>query len=574
MARKSRRAKQTEIAPNAQPSDSLQANEQHLRKYRAAAYTRLSVYDLGCEDSDTMENQIKLVTSYISRQPDLVLTDTYVDNGWTGTSFDRPEFKRLLEDIQEGKIDCIVVKDLSRFGRNYLETAYYLQTVFVQEKVRFVSVNDGFDSLSSDCDSLEVSIKNIINDYYSKDLSRKVSSSLDIKRSQGVHSWGHAAYGYIRAADNPSQLQIDTEVSPYVRLIFHWAQKGVPLSKIASNLTELHAPTYQRLIHIRKNGNTRRTGSDAWNTTSIKQMLLNQTYCGDFVYQKSYFRKYDPANGHWIPEDQWNIIPDAHPAYIDRNDFLEIKKRILEMSEQRSQVLKERQSIRNQLPNLFNGIIYCGECGRKMSFRREINHKIYTAYQCHGKENQHRQGHPQLTINAETLQNIVLTQINLHIQCAVDIDALLKRVSATTSSAQLKKEQEHRLNQLKGNAARIILARSRAFEDLAEAVIDEDTYRSQMDVLTSKSNAITNQIQELEQLLSGIDTYFSTDNKWLQTFSQMGKVEELTPELIHLLIYRIDVFQDKSIRITFNFTDWMAPLLKVIDAADSADTTN
>ena len=289
-------------------------------RYKTAIYTRLSVYDLGRDNSDTMENQIELLQYFVSQQADLSLTDIYIDNGWTGTNFTRPEFQRLLKDVKQGRINCIVVKDLSRFGRNYLETGYYLQKQFPLYNLRFISVNDGYDSLTADPDSLAISMKNIVNDYYSKDISRKVSSSLDLKRAQGVHSWGHAPYGYIRSQENPAILKIDTEVAPYVSLIFQWAMDGIPLQRIAEHLTSLQAPTYQRLVHTRRNGHTRRTGSETWSATSVKQIVLNQTYVGDFVFRKSYFRKYDSSNGHWIPEEEWSIIPDTHPPYIDRDD--------------------------------------------------------------------------------------------------------------------------------------------------------------------------------------------------------------------------------------------------------------
>ena len=195
MARKSRQAQQqasalgTPVIPPAElPADTVP-------RYKAGIYARLSVYDLARDRSDTMENQIALLENFVEHQPDLTLTDLYIDNGRTGTTFNRPEFLRLMDDVKSGRITCIIVKDLSRFGRNYLETGYYLQKVFPQYNLRFIAVNDQYDSLTADPDSMAISMKNIINDYYSKDISRKVSSSFDLKKSQGVYSWGHPPYG-------------------------------------------------------------------------------------------------------------------------------------------------------------------------------------------------------------------------------------------------------------------------------------------------------------------------------------------------------------------------------------------
>lgn len=520
-----------------------------------------------------MENQVELLQYFVSQQSDLSLADIYIDNGWTGTNFTRPEFQRLLEDAKAGRINCIVVKDLSRFGRNYLETGYYLQKLFPLYNLRFISVNDGYDSLTADPDSLAISMKNIVNDYYSKDISRKVSSSLDLKRSQGVHSWGHAAYGYVRNPENPAILEIDTEVAPYVSLIFQWAMDGMPLSSIANHLTQIHAPTYQRLIHTRRNGHTRRTGSDVWSTTSIKQMLLNQTYTGDFVYQKSYFRKYDPSNGHWIPEDEWIIIPDNHPAYIDRDDFFLLKDQILSLQQERSQYIQNKQPVREQMPNLFKGLFFCGVCQRKMGFRRSVTPSVYTAYHCSGHGNQFRQPHPRFTINAEILENAVLMQIQLQIKLAIDIDAFLQKISMQDVAKQLKVHRQAEINALRAKAAALRKSRSRTFEDFSDALIDEEVYRIQMDKLAAKLDAVTKQIAAAETRRDEVDQYFTTDNTWLRTFAECGTPDTITPELVHQLIQRINVYEDKRIEIVFNYKNWMEPLLSYVDEVKHSESS-
>jgi len=213
MARKSRQAIHQGKTPV-----SVKAKEYQKPKYlKTGIYGRLSVRDLGIEDGDTMENQIAFLRDYVIQHPDLELTDVYVDNGWTGTNFHRPEFNRLIDDIKNGKINCIVVKDLSRFGRNYLETGYYLQKVFPSYQLRFIAVYDDYDSLTSDPDSMVISMKNIVNDYYSKDISRKISATIDLKREQGIYNWGLVPYGYIRDKENPTHLLIDKDAAPIVR---------------------------------------------------------------------------------------------------------------------------------------------------------------------------------------------------------------------------------------------------------------------------------------------------------------------------------------------------------------------
>lgn len=567
MARKSRQAAQqaTALGINKPPEPVLHENA--LPKYKTGIYARLSVYDLARDRADTMENQIELLQHYVSQQSDLFLSEIYIDNGWTGTNFTRPEFQRLLEDAQNGRINCIVVKDLSRFGRNYLEIGYYMQKMFPMYNLRFIAVNDNYDSLTADPDSMAISMKNIINDYYSKDISRKVSSSYDLKHSNGVHNWGHPAYGYVRNTDEPTQLEFDEEVSPYVHLMFQWALDGEPIGRIAKYLTDMKAPTYQRLAHIRSNGHTKRKGSDTWNMTTVKQILLNQTYAGDFVCNKSYFRKYDPGNGRWIPEDEWVIIPNTHPAYIDREDFFRLKENLLSLRKERSSTRKRNNDIRVQMPDNFKDILFCGECGRHMSIRRSYGKTLYKAYDCPGEENQFHKAHKSFTMNADTLEIVVLWQLNLQIKCAIDIDEMLHRLSLQETARQLKARRQAEINMLKSKAAGIKKRRSRTFEDFSEALIDEDVYRIQMDKLAAELNTVTDLIAIAEKRRDSVDTYFTIDNKWLRTFVETGALNEMTPELIKQLIKRIDVYGDKRVQITFNYGDWMEPLLDCIEEA-------
>lgn len=565
MARKSRQPLQQASAAGTLVPALATNKEERTSKYKTGIYARLSVYDLGRDNSDTMDNQIALLQQYVAQQTDLVLADVYIDNGWTGTNFTRPEFKRLLQDAEQGRINCIVVKDLSRFGRNYLESGYYIQKLFPLYHVRFISITDGFDSLTSDPDSMAISMKNIVNDYYSKDISRKVSSSLDLKRTQGTYSWGHPVYGYVRNKDNPAQLEIDDEVSPYVHLMFQWAMDGMPLHRIADILTQLHVPTYQRLVNIRNNGHTKRKGSDTWSMASVMQIVTNQVYAGDFVYNKSYFRKYDPTNARWLPEDEWVIIPDTHMPYIDREDFFFLKEQISNRRKENARRVKGKEALRAKFPDKFQGLLFCGACNRHLGVRRDFRNGLYMAYHCAGLENQFHHGHERFTMESQTLELAVLWQLNLQAKTAINTEEFLKRLSLQDMAKQLKVRRQAEVNMLKSKAAKFKKRRSVAFEDLSEGLIDEDVYHIQMEKLASELAVVTDMIKEAERRRDSVDEYFTLDNEWLRAFVETGAVNELTPELIHQLIKRIDVYPDKRIKITFNYTDWMNPLLDCIE---------
>ena len=290
------------------------------------------------------------------------------------------------------------------------------------------------------------------------------------------------------------------------------------------------------------------------------------------TYQKSYFRKYDAAHGHRIPEEEWLVIPDAHPAYIDRDDFLALKERILAVRQDRAQQLKDLQPIREQYPALFKGIIYCGVCGRRMSFRRCTTGSVYTAYKCQGHENRNHKKHRSITINAVVLDEIVLTQINMQIQCAIDAKKLLAKFSAQDSDVRFKEKQQQRISALRRSLVEIKFSRTRAFEALACGEIDEDEYRQRMDVLGGEQLEFTNQLSNAETMCKMVDTHLSSENQWLRTFAEKGVVDELTTELVSCMIQRIDILEDKRVHITFNYTDCMRAFMTGLEAICDDDT--
>lgn len=572
MARKSRSDKQ--LACITHVNDPPKPVQEHFPvvRYNTAIYARLSVFDLGRDKSDTMENQIEMLQRYISQQPDLTLAGIYVDNGWSGTNFSRPEFQRMMEDAKRGRINCIVVKDFSRFGRNYVEAGHYVQNLFPAYQLRFISVNDGYDSLTSDPESMTISMKNIVNDYYSKDISRKVATSLDVKRMSGMHNWGHPPYGYIRHPDNPAEWIIDAETAPFVRMIFQWALEGLPLKEIARKITDIGAPTYQRLVHIRSNGKTRRKGSDTWTASTIRFMLTNRTYTGDFVYNKSYSRKYDPSHSRIIPETEWIIIPNAHQAYISHDDYSVICDRLESRKDKYLQKKSARENLRTAYPDKYRGILLCAECQRRMRVRRDFDQSLYMAYSCPGRKNQYHGGHAHFTINAKVLDGIVCQQLRLQIRLAVDVQAFLDRPSLQRDVQRLRLQYKAEIQGLAMKLEQIKKARSGAYEDLVDGFSNLDMYQVQLEKMASDQDSINRQIHKLQTQLDRIDDLFSMPNQWLRNLAAAETVREITTDLIHQLIKQIEVFPDKSIEITYRYEDYMRPLLNSIDKLNNKGT--
>ena len=309
MARKSRK----NMMPQAAVQKAVQQNEKEL--LRTAAYARLSVENGGHETEDSLHTQILQIHNYIRENPELTLTDTYADNGFTGTRFDRPEFERMMQDVRTGKIQCIVVKDLSRFGRDYIETGSYLETIFPMLHVRFIAINDDFDNIrQSDVDSLAVPIKNMVNSLYAKDISKKIRLSYQMRREKGIPTSWCTPYGY-QLNEQGNKFEA-TEDAKWVKLIYQWYLAGVSTNEIA-----------------------RRKKIDV-NTTSVRT----------------------------LPEDKWIIAENAHAAIVTKDEYYQAQKAIRNVT-----------PIQYKVGDDFalKGKICCGNCNRQLRHERQYGEMVF-----------------------------------------------------------------------------------------------------------------------------------------------------------------------------------------------------
>lgn len=274
MARKSRK-------PSASGTlDAAAQAKTEMKLYRTAVYVRLSVEDSKNPDCDTIENQLSLVRNYVESKPYLRQTAEYIDNGVSGTRFDRPEFMRMVADMRAGEIDCIVVKDLSRLGRNYLEAGDYLEKIFPFFGVRFIAVTDGYDSINPNTaeDGLIVPLKNLINEAYAKDMSKKISTAIDIKQRQGKFIGSRTAYVYMKSPEDKNQLIVDREVSGIVVRIFECKARGMGNASIAKMLNEEGIASPMRYKYEKGLTKNKRYAESLWNDGTIAAMIVNPVY--------------------------------------------------------------------------------------------------------------------------------------------------------------------------------------------------------------------------------------------------------------------------------------------------------
>ncbi len=530
------------------------------KKLQTAIYGRLSIQDLGIADGDTMETQVALLRDFVLQQPDLELAEAYVDNGWTGTNFNRPEFVRMMEDVKNGKIGCIVVKDLSRLGRNYLESGYYLQNVFPAYRIRFIAIYDGYDSATSDPEAMLVGMKNIINDYYSKDLSRKLSASIDVRRSNGPPSMGIPPFGYIKDPKDKSHFLIDREAAPIIHLIFKWALDGMEFTEISRSLNDMRIPTPGEFRQLQKKKLPLIQQDSRWTYSTVTKILRNRVYAGDMVSNKTYCRKYDPQNTRIVPEEEWIIYPDTHDAYITHEEYDFIRGRLKDKAEKARSIRSHSLMNSANYKDTFKGLVFCGNCRRYMSRQIDPKSGVLKKYICNGIPNRMHIGHQPLQIDAGKLQNIVLISLQKQLALAIEIDSFLKRLSMEDAQKKLKAKRQAELQMLYSKQAAIQHRRQKAFEDLSDGLLDKETYQMQIKKLDQETGWLEGDVARAKKRVDAVETYFTPDNKWLRIFLSANISPDLDSRAVHLLIKQVEVWHRDEIQITFYFSDWMQQL--------------
>lgn len=349
---------------------------QAQKQYRAAAYVRLSVEDSGKPGADTIEGQKNLLLRFIEDDPTLTLYGLFCDNGRTGTDFDRPQFEKMMEEVRKGHIDCIVVKDLSRFGRNYKETGNYLERIFPFLGVRFIAVNDGFDTLTAQrgADGYLVPLKNLINEVYSKDISKKSGSALAAKQKNGDFIGAWAPYGYRKQPDNPHKLEPDEATAPVVRQIFRWRAEGVSVTQIARRLNDSGVPSPSAYLYNTGVCKTEKYNGVSWYVQTVKNLLSRQVYIGHMVQGRKRQSFYENRGQYKKPKEEWIVVENTHEPLIDRETF----DKVQELAQRKKTEYLDNLGRFTHLKtteNILKGLVYCADCKRPLVRYKNVSHE-------------------------------------------------------------------------------------------------------------------------------------------------------------------------------------------------------
>lgn len=543
----------------------LPQNETASRTWRTALYARLSVEDNG-KEADSIENQIALLESYISGCPDLSRVELFADNGYTGTNFHRPEFNRMMEAVQSGVIDCIVVKDLSRLGRNYIETSQFIEKICPFYGLRFIAVNDGFDTATvTDTAQMSMALSNIVNDYYAKDISRKVTSALQTKMERGDYIGNYAPHGYCKDPENKNHLVIDPETAPVIRQIFQWRAEGISYMGINRRLNEagIPSPGQYRLEHGIETNNNRKGRSVLWNKHMVTEILKNIVYIGHLAQKKGSQCLYAGIPYHITGEDEWIVVEHTHEPIISKELFEAVQK-INRESAERSRANSGKYAYLPREKNIFGKKLTCAECGAVMKLHRSFStkrDKAYFSFKCPTYAEHGSKGCSDVKKRKADLDVTVFSFIKAQMTVFIDMEHTLQSLLAakTGSVEQGRTRSKRRLLQQKLENKKSIL--SGLYVDYKEGLLSRQDYLFTRERIDSAIHEIETELAEQESVTSKTRGLLTGEMKWKHMVQKYQNAAELSQEMVEAFVETIKLHKDGSLEIKLNYMDEFAALI-------------
>ena len=521
------------------------------RIWSCGLYLRLSREDGDKYESDSISSQKELLLDFVDRNSDLKIYDTYIDDGWSGTNFNRPRFKDLEEDLRAKRIDCIIVKDLSRFGRNSIEIGNYLTVLFPYLKTRFICVNDNVDSyLDPDSlDNLSTKFKNLMNDEFCRDISIKVKSTLTLKRECGEFIGSFASYGYKKDPNDCHKIVIDEEAAVIVRRIKDMFLGGESIRGIVRVLNAEGIPSpavYKKMKHpkYRPAGVTEGT---TWTQRTVRRILVNRMYVGDMVQNVMNTISYRVQKCRAVDKENYIIVENTHEPIYTREEFAQIADLLSRDT---------RESPTTKKLNVLSGFIKCGDCKRGMIRRTmENGWKVYNYYFCSTYKNRGKNLCTKHTIQADKVEHAVLEFIKLNIKLAIEVEPILELINQSPIRKNTSKKLQTIADTQQQDLEKFYKLREDLYPDYKAGLIDKQEYENFRQRYEKKISDLEEKIKGLKLKIEEIDKGVSPENNFIKAFKNTHNVNELTRELVCALIENVYVYEDDRIEIVVRYKD-------------------
>jgi site-specific DNA recombinase len=534
-----------------------------MKHYLAAMYLRLSRDDndaaaassegvsMPCgrkKESNSIGNQRELIRAFIHEQQDMELYDIYVDDGFSGSNFDRPEFKRMICDIEAGRANCVIVKDLSRFGRDYIESGRYIQKIFPKLGVRFIALTDRYDSAQADTSEsgIILPVKNFINDSYCRDISTKVKSQFEVKRKNGECISPFAPYGYQKAENNKNRLVPDEYAADIVRKIYAWKIEGMAVSAIAEKLNALgilSPKEYKKSLGINYKGGFTSSKGSHWSNSTVKRILTNEIYLGHMVQGKSEKINYKLKKSIEKPREEWIKVENTHEAVISEEQF-RIVRNLLKTDARVSPVTGEN--------SLFTGILFCGDCGEQM-IRRVNRYKdtrrVY--YICSTKNR--REGCSRHSIQEERLKEIAAEMIRRYAESFLEEKKVFEKARELEADFESIVRYDSEIERLRAEQDKYTSLCFGLHEDLRQGVITKEEFERLEGEFKRKAAAFEEAQKKQESMIKKLFKNGVMSAARLKTMQDCAKIQEIDRYTLCSMVKAIRIYEDKRLEIEFYY---------------------
>lgn len=542
--------------------------------YKVGVYRRLSVEDGEDEMNNSIGNQKKIADDYVLHTPFLHIEKFYADNGYTGMNYKRPGFEEMMNDLEKGVIDTVLVKDISRLGRHYILTSELVEKVFPSMGIRLICINDGYDSLdpNADVSSLLLPIKMIMNDNYAKDFSKKIRSSISAKMGNGefLPSSGSIPYGYVRNAEKIT-FDVDKETAPVVKHIFELRAEGVGFNEIAKILNEEGVASPGHLRYLRGLTKNEKYAESNWIRGTIRKIVNDPVYMGCRIHGKVKRDRLD-QNKTRRSQEEWQIIENAHEAIVSKDLFEKVAEINRETLKKREKFDK-REQVEDDKRDLLRDKVVCGDCGNKMSGRKGLGRKssknsAFVFYDCNryhdtGKKECHCH-----YIRQETIMAAIEDCLTTHLQTALDFEAFLTEVKKKPKVVRFQNQEIDRMASLRAKCTHLEAKKERLILDLTEGIIEREEYEFMHNRLAANLNQLQAEIENAQVAATELGKIELSSMIWIEKLKKQRSFANIDKELLDLLINKIIVYDKNTIKIEVNFSDPFVQLYEYVNKVE------
>lgn len=530
--------------------------------YRACVYTRLSRDDGDKPESDSIANQKALIRDYLQKHSEIQIVSEHSDDGFSGVNFERPGFKEMMDEIRNGEVDCVVVKDLSRFGRNYIEAGNYIEKVFPFMGVRFIAINDNYDSNDqSQADSLVIPFKNLINDAYCKDISVKIRSQLEIKRKKGEFIGAFVVYGYLKDPNDHNKIIVDTYAAEVVRAIFRWKLAGFSQNRIAKKLNEkgvLCPMEYKLSLGVKVQTNFRVHKQAKWSPVTVTRILMNEIYTGVLLQGKSSTPNYKVKKRFRKDRTEWIRVEKSHEAIVSPGEFQTVQA-----------LLQKDTRTSPEADTLYPlaGMIVCGDCGQNM-VRKIVpsKNKRYVYYVC--STHKAKLGCSSHSISEKILETVVLQAIQNQIAEVINMEKLLKIAETIPENQRNVFNYDAQIVKLKEEIERDKEFKLKLYENLQQGMLDQEEYFIFKKNYEKKIRAAKKTIKNLEEERESVKKANAEEYTWIDHFKKYEGITTLERQAVVNLISEVRIYEGKRVEVDFLYADEMKRALKIIHTVE------